>query len=123
MKSGEVVTALASHLFGWGLHHTWVEFVVVSLLFSQKFFPGYSRFIYVIFLLCHLTMTVINFRNPLEYGKKGQRNHEAYPVLYSKPNIFQISIQSGMVCGCATSKSLFYLFVNLCVCVKVKKMR
>ena len=62
-------------------------------------------------------MTVINFRNPLEYGKKAQQNPTTKPN-----NIFQISIQSGMVCGCATSKSLFHLFINLCVCVKVKQV-
>ena len=53
-RSGEVVTALASHLRGQGLHHTWVDFVVVSLLFSEKFFPGYSRFLFLFF--CFATL-------------------------------------------------------------------
>ena len=51
IRGGEVVTALATHLCGQGLHHTWVEFFAVSLLFSQKFFPGYSRFLFLNFFI------------------------------------------------------------------------
>jgi len=47
-KGGAVVRALASHRCGPGSNPgtsaMWVEFVVGSLLCSQKFFSGYSSF-------------------------------------------------------------------------------
>ena len=45
--------------------------------------------------------------------KKPKETMRLIPALYSKVSIFQISIQSGVVCGCVTSKSLFYLLINL----------
>lgn len=44
-------------------------------------------------------------------ARKSKETMRFIPALYSKPNIFKISIQSGMVCGCVNSKSLFYLFI------------
>ena len=88
-----------------------------SLLFLsfslRSFSPGTLGLFFYFFILPPYYDKVINYRNPLEYDKKAQRNHEAYPALYSKVNIFQTSIQSGVVCGCVTSKSLFYLLINL----------
>ena len=49
-RSGEVVTALASHLRGQGLHHTWVDFVVVSFSL-RSFSPGTPGFFFYFFVL------------------------------------------------------------------------
>ena len=38
------VIALASHLRGPGSGHEWVKLVVGSLVFSERFFSGFSRF-------------------------------------------------------------------------------
>ena len=82
-RDGAVVRALAFHQSGPGsnpgIDDMWVKFVVGSLLYSKRFFSGYSGF------------------SPS-----------------SKTNIskFQFNQESGGLCGCATSKSLFiYLFI------------
>ena len=43
-RDGAVVRALTSTNVAQDRHHMWVEFVVGSLLCSQRFFSGYSGF-------------------------------------------------------------------------------
>ena len=75
----------------WRRRHMWVEFVVDSLLCSERFFSGYSRF------------------SPL---LKNQKLHE-----FQIPIRLGIRPDEEPLCGCATSKLLFIylLFQNLTV--------
>ena len=82
-RSGEVVTALASHLRGQGLHHTWVDFVVVSLLFSEKFFPGYSRFL---FLFCCFATLLWHYSNKLQESIRIWQESPKKPWGLSRPS-------------------------------------
>ena len=55
--------------------------LLLFLSFSlRSFSPGTLGFFFYFFVLPpYYDIIVINYRNPLEYGKKVQRNHEVYP--------------------------------------------
>ena len=82
-----MVRALSSHQFGPGFksqfqRHMWVEFVVGSLPCSERFFSGYS-----------------GFPSPQK-------------PTFSNSNSTSNQVDGGSLSGCATSISLFILFIR-----------
>ena len=65
------------------LHHTWVDFVVVSLLFSEKFFPGYSRFLFLFF--CFATL-LWHYSNKLQESIRIWQESRKKPWGLSRPS-------------------------------------